>query len=98
MVSRRQDEGGHDGDLTMSQINGLILTERICAGFSMVAITLTLLSYICFAKLRTTPNLFLLFASIANAGASVASMIGYDGLQQGEASALCQAQGFIFEW
>ncbi|KAM0432938.1 hypothetical protein ACHAPT_004643 [Fusarium lateritium] len=80
------------------EIDVLITIERVGAGCSMVAITLVMLSYWAFKKLRTTPNLFLLFASMANAGASVASMIGYDGLERGEDSTLCQAQAFIFEW
>ncbi|KAM5347889.1 hypothetical protein ACJ41O_007713 [Fusarium nematophilum] len=84
--------------LSPEKIDVLITIERVGAGCSMVAITLVVLTYWAFKKLRTTPNLFLLFASIANAGASVASMIGYDGLQLGEDSGLCQAQAFIFEW
>jgi hypothetical protein len=84
--------------LSSQEINVLITIERFGAGCSMVAIILLLLSFALFKKLRTTPNLFLVFASIANAGASVASMIGYDGLQAGESSNLCQAQAFIFEW
>ncbi|KAF4343110.1 cyclic AMP receptor A [Fusarium beomiforme] len=76
----------------------LITIERVGAGCSMVAIFLVLLTFGLFKKLRTTPNLFLIFASIANAAASVASMIGYDGLERGEGSHLCQAQAFIFEW
>ncbi|KAF5023685.1 hypothetical protein F66182_4251 [Fusarium sp. NRRL 66182] len=80
------------------QIDCLITIERVGAGCSMVAILLLLLSYGLFKKLRTTPNLFLVFASVANASASVASMIGYDGLERGESSHLCQAQAFIFEW
>ncbi|KAF7553567.1 hypothetical protein G7046_g7079 [Stylonectria norvegica] len=84
--------------LTREQIRILITIERVGAGCSMVAIVLTVLSYYAFKKLRTTPNLFLLFASIANAGASVASMVGYDGLKKGQGSELCQAQAFIFEW
>ncbi|KAI1065395.1 hypothetical protein LB507_001104 [Fusarium sp. FIESC RH6] len=87
---------GHS--LSPDHINVLITIERVGAGCSMVAIVLLLLSFTLFKKLRTTPNLFIVFASIANAGASVASMIGYDGLQAGEDSSLCQAQAFIFEW
>ncbi|KAH6895634.1 hypothetical protein B0T10DRAFT_557827 [Thelonectria olida] len=86
------------GYLSKKEVEVLITIERTGAGCSMVAILLTILSY-CFVKrLRTTPNLFLLFASIANAGASIASMMGYDGLQKGEDSTLCQSQAFIFEW
>lgn len=84
--------------LTPAQIDVLIKIERIGAGLSMVAICLTLLSFVLFKKLRTTPNLFLVFASVANAGASIASMIGYDGLLRGPNSSLCQAQAFMMEW
>ncbi|UKZ54088.1 hypothetical protein TrVGV298_007894 [Trichoderma virens] len=85
-------------ELSPREIEVLITIERTGAGLSMVAITLTLLSFSIFKKLRTTPNIFIVLASIANAGASIASMIGYDGLDRGERSALCQGQGFIFEW
>ncbi|RDA94715.1 hypothetical protein CP533_6771 [Ophiocordyceps camponoti-saundersi (nom. inval.)] len=84
--------------LSPQEIESLITIERTGAGLSMVAIGLIALTFIVFKKLRTTPNLFLLFASLANAGASVASMVGYDGLHKGENSSLCQAQAFIFEW
>ena len=84
--------------LSHEEIKILITIERTGAGCSMVAIVLTILSYWLVKKLRTTPNLFLLFASIANAGASIASMMGYDGLERGQGSTLCQAQAFIFEW
>jgi len=36
------------------------------------------------------------FASVANAGASIASIIATDGLSK-EGSSLCQAQAFLFE-
>ncbi|KAH8123705.1 hypothetical protein FP744_10005767 [Trichoderma asperellum] len=85
-------------ELSPREIEILITIERTGAGFSMVAITLTLLSFLLFKRLRTTPNIFIVLASIANAGASIASMIGYDGLDKGEESTLCQGQGFIFEW
>lgn len=92
-------ESSDDGStLSTNHINTLITIERTGAGLSMAAILLTVAPFLAFKKLRTTPNTFLVFASMANAGASVASMIGYDGLRMGEESTLCQAQGFIFEW
>lgn len=90
------DDGG--SELTPEQISALIAIERTGASLSMVAITITVASFIALPRLRSTPNMFLVFASIANAGASIASMVGYDGLIQGENSTLCQAQAFIFEW
>lgn len=100
MVSPREiskPESGAGG-LTVSQINILVLIERTGAGLSMVAVSIIIISYLAFQKLRTMPNLFLFCAAIANAGASVASMIRYDGLNLGKESVLCQAQSFIFQW
>lgn len=89
----------NDGsDLSAEKITTLVAIERSGASMSMIAISMIAIAYLVYPKLRTTPNTFLLFASIANAGASIASMIGYDGLMQGDESALCQGQAFIFEW
>ncbi|KAG6030216.1 hypothetical protein E4U41_000157 [Claviceps citrina] len=92
-------ESSDDGSrLSAEHTNTLITIERTGASISMAAIVLTVIAYLSFSKLKTTPNTFLVFASVANAGASIASMIGYDGLRMGVNSPLCQAQGFIFEW
>lgn len=64
----------------------------------MAAIVILVASYVFFKSLRTTPNLFLVLAALANLGASVASVMGYDGLNLGRHSTLCQAQAFIFQW
>lgn len=84
--------------LSTREINILVTMERIGAGFSLLAIVILIATYLAFKRLRTTPNLFLFCAAMANIGASVASMVGYDGLDQGVESTLCQAQGFIFQW
>ncbi|KAG5990325.1 hypothetical protein E4U43_004308 [Claviceps pusilla] len=92
-------ESSDDGSkLSAEHTNTLITIERTGASLSMAAIVLTVIAYLSFSKLKTTPNTFLVFASVANAGASIASMMGYDGLRMGVNSPLCQAQGFIFEW
>lgn len=96
MASAISDMDG--SSLTIDQINTLIIIERTGAGLSMGAVIVTLVSFTLFKRLRTTPNAFLVLASVANAFASVASMIGYDGLVLGTGSALCQAQAFIMQW
>jgi hypothetical protein len=83
--------------LTSKQVSTLIILERAGAGLSIVGITLIFVTYAVFKKLRTVPNLFILFASIANAGASAACLMGYDGIHKGANSALCQAQAFLLE-
>uniref|UniRef100_A0A8H7K7Q3 G-protein coupled receptors family 2 profile 2 domain-containing protein n=1 Tax=Bionectria ochroleuca TaxID=29856 RepID=A0A8H7K7Q3_BIOOC len=84
--------------LSPREIRILVATERIGGGLSMAAIVILVASYVFFKSLRTTPNLFLVLAALANLGASVASVMGYDGLNLGRHSTLCQAQAFIFQW
>jgi hypothetical protein len=82
---------------TDDQVQVVIALERVGASLSLLGITLILVTYCLFKRLRTIPNLFIVFASIANIGASIACVIGYDGILQGEESALCQAQAFLLE-
>lgn len=92
-------ESSDDGSkLSAEHTKTLLTIERTGASLSMAAIVLTVIAYLSFKKLRTTPNSFLVSASLANAGASIAAMMGYDGLRMGVNSVLCQAQGFLFEW
>lgn len=86
------------GTLTTQQIQALVLIERAGGSLSMIAVAILICTYVMFKKLRTTPNLFLVLAGIANVGAGVASVMGYDGLNQGKDSTLCQTQAFIFQW
>lgn len=83
--------------LTDKQVQVVIILERTGASLSLVGITFIFVAYWMFRRLRTIPNLFILFASIANVGASIACIIGYDGILSGEESALCQAQAFLLE-
>ncbi|CAM1506028.1 Fc.00g056690.m01.CDS01 [Cosmosporella sp. VM-42] len=83
--------------LSEHQIRIVIALERTGASLSLVGVTLIFITYWLFKKLRTIPNLFIIFASIANVGASIACLIGQGGILMGEESALCQAQAFLLE-
>ncbi|KAM5349202.1 hypothetical protein ACJ41O_009025 [Fusarium nematophilum] len=83
--------------LSEDQIRVVIALERIGASLSLAGVTLIFITYWRFKKLRTIPNLFIILASIANVGASIACLIGQDGILGGEESALCQAQAFLLE-
>jgi hypothetical protein len=84
-------------NLTVKQRQALQTVERVGASLSLVGVCLIFISFAAFKRLRTVPNTFILFASIANVGASVACLIGYDGLNAGNDSALCQVQAFLLE-
>jgi hypothetical protein len=82
---------------TDQQIYVLIVLERTGGALSLLGAVLIFAFYGMFRRLRTIPNTFILFASIANVGASIPSIVAYSGIWQGQQSALCQAQGFLFE-
>lgn len=84
-------------NLTVEQRNALQATERVGASLSLIGVILIFVTYAAFKRLRTVPNTFILFASIANVGASIACLIGFAGLNAGNGSALCQVQAFLLE-
>ncbi|KAI0842785.1 hypothetical protein F5Y06DRAFT_304483 [Hypoxylon sp. FL0890] len=85
------------GALTRSHIDTIVIFERLGAALSVTGILLIFLAYAAFKRLRTVPNTFIVFASFANLGASIACLIGYSGVLAGSNSHLCQAQAFMFE-
>lgn len=87
--------------LDEEQIDTLNAVERMGATLSLFGISLIFITFALFRRLRTIPNTFIFFASVANIGACVACLIAYDGIRAmhlDRQSALCQAQGFLFEW
>ncbi|KAF4464747.1 G coupled receptor like [Fusarium albosuccineum] len=82
--------------LTAGQTQTLVLMERIGGSISLVAVVLIFVAYALVPRVRNVQNTFIVFASIANVGASIASIIAMDGLELGVASPLCQAQSFMF--
>lgn len=83
--------------LSQDEVQVIVSLERAGASLSLVGVTLIFLTFAIYKKLRTVPNTFILFASIANVGASVASLIGYAGIAAGVDSNLCKAQAFLLE-
>ncbi len=84
-------------NFTETQIRVLEILERTGACLSLVSVLSIFLAYGLFPRLRTVPNTFIVFASLANTGACVASIIAYDGIRAGDRSSLCQAQAFMLE-
>lgn len=83
--------------LSPEQIGAIIAMERAGSALSIAGILTIVVSFWLFKRLRTVPNLFILYASLANAGASIACVIGYDGLKAGIETSLCQTQAFLLE-
>ena len=79
------------------QVTTLVVLERVGGSLSLVSVFLILVSYFLFPRLRTVPNTFIVFASVANAFSAIACIIAYDGIRLGQSSPLCQLQGFLLE-
>ncbi|KAK2051069.1 G-protein coupled receptor [Colletotrichum caudatum] len=80
-----------------NRTNLLVTIERVGGALSLLGVALVFLTYGAFKRMRSLQNLFILLASIANAGASIACVIGHDGIRLGEHLALCQIQAFLLE-
>ncbi|KAK0391319.1 hypothetical protein NLU13_0820 [Sarocladium strictum] len=79
------------------QLHIIVYLERIGGSISLIAVFLIFIAYALVPRTRNVQNTFIVFASVSNIGASVASIIALDGLQAGKETALCQAQSFLFE-
>ena len=78
-----------------SQLETLALLERIGGSVSLVSVMIIFATYGLIARARNPRNTFIVFASIANVGASIGCIISQDGLHAGEDSILCRAQSFL---
>ncbi|GAB1310691.1 G-protein coupled receptors family 2 profile 2 domain-containing protein [Madurella fahalii] len=84
-------------NLTAAERDTIQHVERFGASISLVGVVFIFIAYFFFKRVRTIPNTFIFFASVANVGASIACLIGYAGILAGDSSALCQAQAFLLE-
>lgn len=82
---------------TQRQVDVLVKLKRVGGSVSLVALIFIFLAYALVRPVRNVQNTFIVFASVSNVGASVASIIALDGLQAGQGTALCQTQSFLFE-
>lgn len=92
-----RDAATATNDLTPNEIKVVVALEKAGASLSMIGITMIFIAYWVFKRIRTVPNLFIMFASIANIGASIACLMGYDGIIAGVDTSLCQTQAFLLE-
>ena len=93
-----------------TQINVIVKLEAAGGSLSLVGVMLIFMTFAWSKRLRTLPNTFIAFASIANVGASIACLIGHRGLDQlkhmqreagdpelVDQAPLCTTQAFLLE-
>ncbi|KAI2463082.1 hypothetical protein F4781DRAFT_146027 [Annulohypoxylon bovei var. microspora] len=85
------------GALTRQHIETIVVFERLGAALSVTGVLMIFIAYTFLKRIRSVPNTFIVFASFANLGASIACLMGYSGVLAGSNSNLCQAQAFMFE-
>lgn len=83
--------------MSASQKLAIVALERTGGCISLISVLLIFVAYGLAREVRNVQNTFIVFASVANVGASVASIIAMEGLNRGTSSSLCQAQSFMFE-
>lgn len=83
--------------MTDAQVLTLTVLERTGGSISLIGVMAIFMAYYLCPRVRNVQNTFIVFASISNVGASIASVIAMDGLLTGKGSSLCQAQSFMFE-
>ncbi|KAK3989912.1 putative G-protein coupled receptor [Cladorrhinum sp. PSN332] len=84
-------------NLTLVERDTIERVERFGASLSLLGVLFIFVTYGFSKRVRSVPNTFIFFASIANVGASVACCIGYAGITAGDGSDLCRAQAFLLE-
>ncbi|KAK7752557.1 hypothetical protein SLS62_005525 [Diatrype stigma] len=85
-----------DKAFSEKEMKAIIVIERIGASLSVAGCLLVFIAYLLSKRLRSVPNTFIVFASVANLGASIACLIGDSGMSAQHGN-LCQAQAFMFE-
>lgn len=84
--------------LTPDQQQLIIITERIGSVLSLLGATFVMVTFTTSQKFRKPINRLVFLATFGNILTNVATLISVAGVEAGEASALCQFQGFLIQW
>lgn len=80
--------------LTHGQLNALTITERVNSSISLLGIFFILITYTFYPFFNKPINRLIFFATWANLGTCVASLISIDGLAN---ASLCRFQAFLVQ-
>lgn len=91
---------GHDlsaSSLTTTQMQALIVTERVNSAVSIAAIFFVVFTYLLAPGFNKPINRLIFFASFGNLGSAVAALISENGPLSGTKSVLCKLQAFLVQ-
>ena len=83
---------------TPSQINALMIAERVTSIFSLIGILFILSTFLLGRGFDKPINRLFFFASFSNLGMNIAALMAEDGITAGQNSSLCQFQAFAIQW
>lgn len=83
---------------TPSQVNAMMITERVTSILSLVGILFILSTFLLGRGFDKPINRLFFFASFSNLGMNIAALIAEDGVSAGQNSSLCQFQAFAIQW
>lgn len=83
---------------TPSQVNAMMITERVTSIFSLLGILFILSTFLLGRGFDKPINRLFFFASFSNLGMNIASLIAEEGVSAGQNSSLCQFQAFAIQW
>ena len=85
-------------EATPSQINAMMITERVTSIFSLIGILFILSTFLLGRGFDKPINRLFFFASFSNLGMNIAALIAEEGVSAGQGSPLCQFQAFAIQW
>lgn len=83
--------------LTASQMETLMIVERVSTVPSLVGIAFIVYTYWLCKEFDKPINRLVYFASFGNLGMNIATLISMNGPLSGQNSALCQLQAFLIQ-
>lgn len=83
---------------TASQFKALDAVERVSSILSILGTSFIIVTFLTSRLFDKPVNRLVFFTSFANIFASIAGLIGRQGIAAGPDSALCQIQGLLIHW
>lgn len=84
--------------LSSTQIDTIIITERISSILSLVGAAFVVVTFTLDDKFRKPINRMVFYATFGNVITNIATLMSTSGIEAGHGSPLCQLQAFLIQW
>ena len=83
--------------LTPEQLRAIEITERLASILSLLGTSYIIITFLIYPAFRKPINRLVFYAAWGNIVCNVGTLISRSGINAGEASPLCQLQGFLIQ-